>query len=93
MLGMVLMYVVVGMIVCSLVIVVHLISAQTQGYWAFEYWEVAFPEIESKISVSMLLWSMIIWPIRLWQFVTLVPTFYDVYDWRKYGPRRRRWGL
>ena len=90
MLGMLLMYWMVGIIVCCLVVIIHLFNAERQGYWAFDYWEGALPEIEGKPTTSQLLWSMCIWPIRLWQFIVFVPTFYDIYQWRKYGPRTRK---
>lgn len=90
MLGMALMYVVVGMIVFGLVILVHLISAESRGYWAFNYWEAALPEIEYKPTTSQFILTMIIWPIRLWQFIALIPTFYDVYTRRPCVSRRRR---
>ena len=93
MLGSVLCYILLGIIVSSLIVVIHLVSAEMQGYRAFDYWDGAIPIIESKLTTSQLIWSMIIWPIRLVQFFALVDTFYSIYDWRKYGPRRRRRGL
>lgn len=93
MLNIMLWYIIIGIVIFALVMIIHLVSAETQGYWAFDYWEAAFPIIQSKVTISELIWSMIIWPIRIWQFVSMVSTFYDIYDYRKYGPRRRRWGL
>ena len=90
MFGTAIMYMAVGMITYSLVVFIHLISAQMQGYSAFEYWEVALPEIETRLTPLVFLWSIIIWPIRLWRLIAIIPTLYDVYDWRKYGPRRRK---
>lgn len=83
-------YAIIGIIIICSVAIVHLYSAESQGYAAFDYWEEALPIIEKKVTADELLWSLIIWPIRLWQFIAIVKVFYDIYDWRKYGPRRRK---
>lgn len=83
-------YAIIGIIICGLVVIIHLVSAESQGYEALDYWEAAFPIIEKQVTAGELLWSMTIWPIRLWQFASMVKVFYDIYDYKKYGPRRRK---
>ena len=90
MFGMIIMYIAIGMITCGLVMFIHIVSAQIQGYLAFEYWEVALHEFDSNLTPLKFVWGMIIWPIILYKIIALVPMFYDVYDWRKYGPRTRK---
>lgn len=90
MFGYVFGYAVIGILTLSAVFVIHLFSAERQGYWAFDYWEVAFPMIESKVGIRQLVWSILIWPVRLMQFIAIVGVFYDLYDYRKYGPRKRK---
>ena len=83
-------YAVIGILVLGVTFTIHLIKAEMQGYWALDYWEVVFPMIEKKISIGELVWSILIWPVRLIQFIAIVGVFYDIYDYRKYGPRRRK---
>ena len=83
-------YAYVGILVFGLVVAMHLLHAEKQGYEAFDYWEVAFQEIESKLTWKQLVWSVAIWPVRVIQFVGLVGVFYDIYDYKKYGPRTRK---
>lgn len=90
MFGCVFGYAVIGILVLSAVFAIHLYKAERQGYWAFDYWEAAFPMIEKKISIDQLIWSILIWPVRLIQFIAIVGVFYDIYDYRKCGPRRRK---
>lgn len=86
-------YFVVGACLFNGIVFIHKCSAESQGYWAFDYWEVAGPEIRSRMSKAQMLWSIIIWPIRTIQFISLIDMFYDIYDYRKSGPRKRRRGL
>jgi len=90
MFGYVFGYAVVGILVLSTVFVIHIYRAERQGYWAFDYWEAAFPMFETKLTFRQLMWSIAIWPVRLWQFIAIVRVFYDIYDYRKYGPRTRK---
>lgn len=90
MFGFIFGYMVVGIVACSAVVIIHLISAESQGYEALDYWEEAFPIIERKITVGELIWSMVIWPVRIWQSTAFVQVFYDSYDYKKYGPRTRK---
>ena len=86
----ILCYLGLGVIVVGVVCSIHLYKAESQGYEAIDYWDYVFQTMDQEKMAVGLAKGFIIWPIRMTQFIAVIGEFYDIYDYRKYGPRTRR---
>ena len=68
----------------------HLIRAEYKGYAALEYWETVRPELERHVTISKLLIGWTLWPVRMLQGRVLLKEMYDVYDYLKYRPTKKK---
>lgn len=83
-------YYVIGILAVTIMVTVHLIKAEVKGYAAIDYWNTVGPELEKQITIAKLLIGWTIWPVRLLQGRVLLKEMYDVYDYLKYRPAKKR---
>ena len=83
-------YYVIGILALDVMVAAHLIRAEYKGYAALEYWETGRPELERHVTISKLLIGWTLWPVRMLQGRVLLKEMYDVYDYLKYRPTKKK---
>ena len=83
-------YYAIGILAVTVMVVSHLIKAEHTGYAALEYWDKVRPELEKQVTISKFLIGWTLWPVRLLQGRVLLKEMYDVYDYLKYRPTKKK---
>lgn len=78
-------YAVIGYLAILAAVLIHVISAEKDGYEALKYWMDNLNVVnEAKCIVKndtlRLIYGLMIWPVRLVEFWSSIPSLYEQYD-------------